>query len=89
MSLQSHKSPNFGNFRTPTSESQEKMTFGCWPCRQAQIILLGEGGGFPQVRAMMSFVSLCKRPWLVRAPKVLQLGINQLFVWFVQVCVSN
>jgi hypothetical protein len=35
MGLQSHKSPNFENFRTPTWESRDKMTFGCWPCGQA------------------------------------------------------
>jgi hypothetical protein len=28
-------------------------------------------------------------PWLIRAPKMLQLCINQLVVWFVQVRVSN
>jgi hypothetical protein len=28
-------------------------------------------------------------PWLIYAPKVLQLCINQLVVWFVQVRVNN
>ncbi len=37
----------------------------------------GKGGGFPQVRAVVSLVSLgC--PWLVVAPKVLQLCTNHL-----------
>ncbi len=48
----------------------------------------GEGGGFPQVRAVVSFVS----PWLpVARPctKVFQLRTNQLVVWFVQVRVSK
>jgi hypothetical protein len=36
-----------------------------------------EGGGSPQVRAVVSLVSpSC--PWLVRAPKMLQLCINHL-----------
>jgi hypothetical protein len=35
----------------------------------------GEGGGFPQVRAMVSLVCL-SCPWLVLAPKVLQLCTN-------------
>jgi hypothetical protein len=40
-----------------------------------------EGGGFPQVRAMVSRVCPCC-PWLVLAPKVLQLCTNH-FVWVV------
>ncbi len=37
----------------------------------------GEGGGFPQVQAMVSLVSpSC--PWLVLAPKMLQLCTNHL-----------
>jgi hypothetical protein len=39
MGLQSRGSPNFGDFKTPTWESQDKMTFGCWPRGQAQRIL--------------------------------------------------
>jgi len=39
----------------------------------------GEGGGFPQVRAVVSLVCPCC-PWLVLAPKVLQLCIDH-FVW--------
>jgi hypothetical protein len=41
----------------------------------------GEGGGFPQVRAVLSLVCLCC-PWLVLAPRVLQLCTNH-FVWVV------
>jgi hypothetical protein len=41
----------------------------------------GEGGGFPQVRAMVSLVCPCC-PWLVLAPRVLQLCTNH-FVWVV------
>jgi hypothetical protein len=50
-----------------------------------------EGGGFPQVRAMVSLVSpSCL--WLVLAPKVLQLCTNHLvlvlcmFMWVVEAC---
>jgi hypothetical protein len=39
----------------------------------------GEGGGFPQLRAVVSLVCPCC-PWLILAPKVLQLCINH-FVW--------
>jgi len=41
----------------------------------------GEGGGFPQVRAVVSLVCLCC-PWFVLAPRVLQLCTNH-FVWVV------
>jgi len=41
----------------------------------------GEGGGFPQVQAMMSLVCPCCL-WLVLAPRVLQLCTNH-FVWVV------
>jgi hypothetical protein len=39
----------------------------------------GEGGGFPQIRAVVSLVCSCC-PWLVLTPKVLQLCTNH-FVW--------
>jgi hypothetical protein len=41
----------------------------------------GEGGGFPQVQVVMSLVYPCC-PWLVLAPRVLQLCTNH-FVWVV------
>ncbi len=41
----------------------------------------GEGGGFPQVRAVVNLVCSCCA-WLVLAPKVLQLCTNH-FVWVV------
>ncbi len=41
----------------------------------------GEGGGFPQVRAVVSLVCPCCL-WLVLAPKVFQLCTNH-FVWVV------
>jgi hypothetical protein len=41
----------------------------------------GEGGGFPQVRAVVSLVCPCC-PWFVLAPRVLQLCTNH-FVWVV------
>jgi hypothetical protein len=41
----------------------------------------GEGGGFSQVWAVVNLMSpSC--PWLVLTPKVFQLNINQLVVWF-------
>ncbi len=51
----------------------------------------GEGGGFPQVRAMVCLVS-SSCPWLVLAPKVLWLCTNHFvlvlcrFVWIIEAC---
>ncbi len=47
-----------------------------------RIYYKGKGGGFPQVRAVVSLVvQVCS--WLVLALKMLQLCTNQLVVWFV------
>jgi len=54
-----------------------------------KIYYKGEGGGFPQVRAMLSLLNP-NCPWLFLAPKVLQLCTNHLvlvlckFVWVVE-----
>ncbi len=48
----------------------------------------GEGGGFPQVRVVVSLVCPCC-PWLVLTPKVFQLRTNHLVWVFVQACVSE
>ncbi len=51
----------------------------------------GEGGGFPQVRAVVSLVS-SNCPWWVLAPKVLQLCTNHFvlvlgrFMWVIEAC---
>jgi hypothetical protein len=46
---------------------------------RCKVYYKGEGGGFPQVRAMVSLVCPCC-PWFVLASKVLQLRTNHL-VW--------
>jgi hypothetical protein len=51
------------------------------PVEGCRIYYKGEGGGFPQVRAVVSLACLCC-PWLVLAPRVLQLCTNH-FVWVV------
>jgi len=54
----------------------------------------GEGGDFPQVRAVVNFVNL-NCPWFILAPKVLQLSTNHLVlvlcrsVWVVDACHSS
>jgi hypothetical protein len=60
-----------------------KWHLGVGPVAKHKVYYKGKGGGFPQVRAMVSLVSL----WLLvvrLCTKVLQLRINQLVVWFVQ-----
>jgi hypothetical protein len=47
MGLQNHRNPNLENFETPTWESKDKMTFGCWSHGQAQSILQGGRWWFP------------------------------------------
>jgi len=61
---------------------------GASPVTRHREYYKGEGGGFPQVWAMVSLVNPCL-PVVIRAPKMLQLCTNQLVVWFVQACVSN
>jgi hypothetical protein len=59
----------------------EKSHLDVGPVESHKVYYKGEGGGFPQVRAVVSLVCLCC-PWLVLAPKVLQLCTNH-FVWVV------
>jgi hypothetical protein len=61
---------------------------GAGPVVRHIVYYKGEGGDFPQVRVVVSLVSLCL---LVARPctKVLWLCNNQFVVWFVQVCVTD
>jgi hypothetical protein len=85
MGLQSPGSPAGRDFGTPARESwesRERKAIWMWvPWRVTEYTIRGEGGGFPQVRAVVSLVCSCC-PWLVPAPKVLQLCTNH-FVWVV------
>ncbi len=65
----------------------EKNHLDVGPMERCRVYYKGEGGGFPQVRAVMSLVSVCC-PWFVLAPKVFQLCINHL-VGFVHARVSE
>ena len=57
MMAQSFESPNRDNFGTPLWESWDKEPFGHGRSGAMQRILYGEGGGFPQVRAVVSQVN--------------------------------
>jgi hypothetical protein len=59
MRLQSHESPNSENFGTPTWESRDKLSFSAGPVAKHRVYYKGEGGGFPQVQAMMNLVNPC------------------------------
>jgi hypothetical protein len=59
----------------------EKNHLDVGPVESCREYYKGEGDGFPQVRAVVSRVCPCC-PWLVLAPKVLQLCTNH-FVWVV------
>jgi hypothetical protein len=80
--------PAMGISGLPLGIPETKWHLGAGPVARHRVHYKGEGGGFPQVRAMMSLVNLClfmARP----CTKVLQLHSNQLVVWFVQVGVSD
>jgi len=66
----------------------EKSHLDAGPVERCRVYYKGEGGGFPQVRAVVSFVCLCC-PWFVLAPKVFQLCTNHLCVGCVQAHVSE
>jgi hypothetical protein len=63
----------------PSGNPKTKSHLDVAPVESHRVYYKGEGGGFPQVRAVVSLVCPCC-PWLVLAPKVLQLCTNH-FVW--------
>jgi len=82
MGLQSRGSPNWRDFGTPglpQGVPGEKNHLDVCFVANHRVYYKGEGGGFPQVRAMVSLVCPCCL-WLVLTPKVFQLCTNH-FVW--------
>ncbi len=59
MGLQSHGSLILGILGLLTWESRDKMTLGVGPMAKHREYYKKEGGGFPQVQTMMSFVNPC------------------------------
>jgi hypothetical protein len=75
--------------RLGSPEKKNHLNVG--PVERCRVYYKGEGGGFPQVHAVVSL--MCSRyPWLVLAPKVLRLCTNHLVwvvckpVWVSEVC---
>jgi hypothetical protein len=75
---------SLARFRDSHSEVLgEKSHLDVDPVERCRVYYKGEGGGFPQVRAVVSLMCSCPCcPWLVLAPKVFQLCTNHL-VWVV------
>jgi hypothetical protein len=57
MTSQNPESPNRNSFGIPPWESRDKKPFGCGCRGEDKVYYMGEGGGFPRVRAMVSHVS--------------------------------
>jgi hypothetical protein len=58
MRPQSCGSPNLGNFGTPFGSLGTKCHLDVGLMERHRVYYKGEGGGFPQVRAVVSLVSL-------------------------------
>jgi hypothetical protein len=65
----------------PLGSPRKKSHLDVASMKSCRVYYKGEGGGFPQVRAMVSLVCPCCS-WLVLTPRVLQLCTNH-FVWVV------
>jgi hypothetical protein len=69
MGPQNCESPNFGNFGSPRTKSHLDVGI----MERHRVYYKGEGGGFPQVQAMLSLVSLnlpMARPNTKSAPTI-------------------
>ncbi len=77
--------PTLGILGLPLESHRTKCQLGASPVARHKVYYKGEGGGFPQVWAMVSLVTPCL---LVARPctKMFQLHIKQLVIWFVQMC---
>jgi hypothetical protein len=83
--------PVVGISGLPLGSPETKSHLDVTPVERCRVYYKREGGGFPEVQAMVSLVNpSC--PWLVLAPKVFQLCTNHLvlvlcrFVWVVEAC---
>jgi hypothetical protein len=91
MCPQSRGSPSCGNFGTPTCESGTKSHLDVALVERRKVYYKGEGGGFPQVRAVVN-LACPSCPWLILAPKVLQLCTNHFVLvlcrsmWVIETC---
>jgi hypothetical protein len=73
--------PNLGISRLPFGSPRTNWHLSAGPVVRHKVYYKGEGGGFPQVRVVVSLVSLCLLV-VNLCTKVFQLRTNQLVVWF-------
>jgi hypothetical protein len=90
MRPQIYENPNCGNFGTPTWESWDKKNhLDVAPVERCKIYYKEEGGGFPQVRAVVSLVNP-RLPVVCLTPEMFQPCTNNLllvlcrFVWVIE-----
>ncbi len=89
MGLQSCKNPNFGNFGIPNlGIPRQNDIWVLAPCLATNNTMRGKVMASPNFEPWW-VLWVCVCPWLVCAPKVLHLCINQLVVWFVHIHVNN
>jgi len=73
--------PTWAILGLPLGSPETKIHLDVGPMERCRVYYKGEGGGFPQVRAVVSLVCSCCS-WLILAPKMLQLHTNHLvWVW--------
>jgi hypothetical protein len=83
--------PTLAISRLPHRSPRTKSHLDVGPMERCRVYYKGEGGGFPQVRAVVSLVCPCCL-WLVLTPKVFQLRTNHLVwvlckpVWMTEAC---
>jgi hypothetical protein len=86
---QSCGTPILGDFRTPTWESRTKNHLDDTIVEWCKVYYMGEGGGFPRVRAMVSLVSP-ESPMACPSTKGAPEGeLTNLLVGLMEVQVSN
>jgi hypothetical protein len=71
--------PVVGISELPLGSLGTKSHLDVAPMERCRIYYKGEGGGFPQVQAVVSRVNL-SCPWFILALKVLQLYTNHLML---------
>ncbi len=92
MNLQSFRSLYQDSFRTLPWESRDKQPFECRCVEKRKKYYMGEGDGFPGVRAVVSFMSLVNLRSPVVCPNTKGVPENELIyllVGLMQVQVSN
>ncbi len=92
MGFQHGKSFSFENFGTSDLGVMGKMTFGCNPHDQSQRYYKGEGGGFPQIQAVVSLCMLMACP-CIKIALIMHSLTNLLFglcrsIWIIDPLVT-